>query len=93
MVEIQLAKYRSERSIGNIPLLYNRNTSSGEWPAVIVILEFRDLVYLPDLYLAMSRAIVYCSVLLFPKIDTTLEAMEQFLSSDFKHCANIKRHY
>ena len=93
MIEIQLAKYRSEQSVGNIPLLYRDTTSSGEWPAVIVILELEDLADLPDLYLAMSRARVFCSVLLFPKIDTTLEAMEQFLSSDFKHCANIKRHY
>ena len=92
MIEIQLAKYRSE-PVGNIPLLYTNNTSSGEWPAVIVIFGLRDLVYLPSLYLAMSRARVYCSVLLFSNNDITLEAMEQFLSSDFKHCANIKRHY
>ena len=91
MIKIQLAKHRGE-PVGNIPLLYSYNTSSGEWPAVIVILGFGDLFNLPSLYLAMSRARVYCTVLLFSNNDTTLEAMEQFLSSDFKHCANIKRH-
>ena len=92
IVKNQIAKYRSADTVSD---LLSLSTSSGEWPAVIVIHDFSETC-LPILYLAMSRARVYCSVLLFPGRDNdscnTL-ALDRFISGDIKHCANVIRHY
>ena len=97
LAEKQVEKYRCEGSAHTISLHPSSVTSSCEWPAVIAVHEFGRFwqmtsVIEPSLYLTLSRARVYCSVLLFPGFGSTLEDIEQLLSDDLKHYANIIRY-
>ena len=92
IIKEQLEAYRCKQCIDDIPMFDCLYISSGEWPAVIVIHEFSEAC-MPILYLAMSRARVYCTVLLYSCSSKTLEKMEQFLSGDIKRYVNITRPY
>ena len=68
----------------NKSMCLQRNAYSAEWPAVIVLHEMSDKINPMDiasLNLSMSRARVYCSVILFPKDGEQLNDyyLDQFL--------------
>ena len=49
---------------------YSEESMSAEWPAVIIlhnIWQHRELSDLAALYLSISRARVYCSVIVYPE--------------------------
>ena len=77
------------------------NSPSAEFPAVIVFHEMNKNRYsdhiddLRVLYQAVSRARVYCSIILFPEKDTSVEDHEIYSRMLEKLCdaAHIIRHY
>ena len=69
-------KHKGTFGLSVIPYCY-----SCEWPAVIAVLELRENLQYQDtimIYLALSRARVSCSVILYPENGKTLENLAYF---------------
>ena len=71
--------------------------ASSEWPAVIVlhsVYRYREEKDLTHLYLALSRARVYCSVFIFPWEGATLDDIPHMLPllDKLSNYARIIRH-
>ena len=58
-------------------------SSSAEWPAVVVLCEarnyYKEATYLSRLYLALSRARVHCTVIMYPWKGRTLDTIPYML--------------
>ena len=80
-----------------IAVCYSKDCASSEWPAVIVVHEvWRSSVEndLTELYLTLSRARVYCSVVIYPEKGRTLDSYPYMLTllDKLSNYARIIRH-
>ena len=80
-----------------IAVCHSWDCASSEWPAVIVVhsvLGYREEENLTNLYLALSRARVYCSVVMYPERGTTLDSYPHMLPllDKLSNYARIIRH-
>ena len=65
-----------------IAVCYSKDCASSEWPAVIVLHEVgwdSEEQDLTNLYLMLSRARVYCSVVMYPDKGDTLDSYPYML--------------
>ena len=72
------------------------NSYSAEWPAVVVLCEawnyYSETRYLSSLYLALSRARVHCTVIIFPWKGETLDTYVLPLLERLSNYAHIIEH-
>ena len=71
------------------------NSSSAEWPAVVVLCEAwnkESTGYLSSLYLTLSRARVHCTVIIYPEEGETLDTYVLLLLERLSNYARIIQH-
>ena len=86
-------KERIDNTGSKIAVCYSRDCYSAQWPAVIVLHEvyrYNEEDDLTRLYLALSRARVYCSVFIFPEEGDTLDDIP-YMSPLLGKLSNIAR--
>ena len=87
---------QNENSADKMIACYSRNSYSAEWPAVLVLHKMYELSEgnMSRLYLKISRARVYCSVLVYPEKGKTLEDYGDVLDllDKMRSHAHIVRH-
>ena len=75
-------KKRCVNTDSKIAVCDSEDCASAQWPAVIVLHEvsrYSEEANLTELYLTLSRARVYCSVVIFPYEGTTLDSYPHML--------------
>ena len=74
--------YKRCNNTVKIAVCYSYNSSSAEWPAVVVLCkvwDYKEAGYLTSLYLALSRARVHCTVIIYPMKGQTLDSKPSML--------------
>ena len=78
-----------------IAVCYSVDSYSAEWPAVVVLCEawnYKEAIYLSELYLMLSRARVHCTVIIYPEEGETLDTYTLTLLERLSNYAHIIEH-